>query len=316
VNCLSCTATTNGVTLCNACCTTLKIALDNTAAYHGDLLSVGDHSVRVRTRRAGHADPVLTAIISERELPRDDDPDIAAADTKNQLVTWARVILDDNPDMDWPADTVHALVGFLIRNLKSIATADWADQILSESLTLERRLRRIVERGKGRWYAGICSTILRADRPHDGLSCACACHQSPGTPCDIEGGCGLEYETVDGEICERDLYAIPGYSYVRCPDCKTQHSVTARRKTLLSEARETLLPLSVIATVCVTLLEDEPSVERLNKRLKKWTDRGDLIWADNDAGTRLYRVGEVLDLLARRAADPRGWAKRDGRMNA
>ena len=39
-------------------------------------------------------------------------------------------------------------------------------------------------------------------------------------------------------------------------------------------------------------------------------------WADNDAGTRLYRVGEVLDLLARRAADPRGWAKRDGRMNA
>ncbi|WP_293785018.1 hypothetical protein [uncultured Aeromicrobium sp.] len=309
MNCLHCTAPTAGTTLCNACRTTLKVALDNIASYHGELLSIGNSATPIRARRAGHADSVLTAITSDN-APRPDDPDMAAAETKNLITTWARIILEENPPATYPADTVRALVGFLIRHLRTIATADWADQITTDMLTLERRIRRIVERGRGRWYAGICSAILRAERPHDGLSCACACHNAVGTPCDIEGGCGLEYDTVDGEICERDLYAIPGYSYVRCPDCKTQHSVAARRATLLAEARETLLPLSVISTVCVTLLEDEPSVERLLKRLRKWAERGDLIWADHDGGTRLYRVGDVLDLLARRAADPRGWSRR------
>lgn len=309
MNCLSCTATTNSTTLCNHCRTTLRTALDNLASYHADILSVGAGTPRVRARKAGHADPTLTALTTDR-TPRPDDPDQLAAETKNHLTTWTRTILEDHTNLDWPTDTVHALTAFLIRNLRTICTADWADQILTETLNLERRLRHVIERSRGRWYAGICSATLRAERPHDGLSCACACHNSPGTPCDIEGGCGLEFETIDGEVCERDLYAIPGRAYVRCPDCNTQHSVTQRRTVLLREARETLLPLSVIATVCVTLLEDEPSVERLTKRLRKWTDRGDLVWSDNDAGTRLYRVGDVLDLMTARAADPRGWGTR------
>lgn len=309
MNCAHCTAPTQGTTLCNRCKQTLRTALDNTASYHADLLAVGDHTPRIRTRRPGHADPVLTALTTDH-TPHPDDPDQAAAETRNTLTTWARV-LEEEHGIDLPADTVRALVAHLIRHLRTICCADWAGEIMRDMLDLERRLLRIIERGRGRWYAGICSAIVRDERPHDGLSCACACHNGPGHPCDIDGGCGLDSDTVAGEVCERDLYTIPGRSYVRCPDCHTQHSVSQRRAVLLREARETLLPLSTIAHVGSALLDDEPSVERLAKRLRKWTDRGDLIWAGDDgAGTRLYRVGDVLDLMLSRAADPRGWAKR------
>lgn len=306
--CVHCTApVSNGVVLCSTCRTTTTTALANIATYHGDLLSIGGPTTRGRRRPGAVSDPTGGAVV--REDTERDPADYAAAETRNLLATWTRALMDEHPgDFRYPADTVADMAAFLGRHVPSIATLGWVEEFVRQVLDLERRLRRIVERGKGRWYAGICSAQVEPERPHDGDSCGCACHQ--GEACDVPGGCGPEVETIEAVHCDRDLYAVPGSSYVRCPRCGAQHPVAERRNVLLTEAHETKLPLSVIANVCVTLLDEEPSVGRLFARLRKWASNGSLVWADNDGPTRLYRVGDVLELLTRHAADPRGWARR------
>lgn len=306
--CVHCTAPTgNGVMLCPACRTATTTALTNIATYHGDLLSIGGPTARGRRRPGAVSDPTGGAVV--REDTERDPADYVAAETRNLLATWTRALIDEHPgDFRFPADTVAAMATFLGRHIGSISTLEWAEEFVRQVLELERRLRRIVERGKGRWYAGICSAETEPERRHDGDSCGCACHQ--GQACDVPGGCAPEVDVIEAVHCDRDLYAVPGSSYVRCPRCGTQHPVAQRRNILLTEAHETKLPLSVIANVCVTLLDEEPSVGRLFARLRRWASNGTLVWADNDGPTRLYRVGDVLELMTRHAADPRGWARR------
>lgn len=291
--------TANGLALCKRCRTTASVALENVATYHADLFSLGGQHDLEKRRATGVTDPTGTA--ASREDTERDPADLAAAETKAQLVGWTIALQSDRPGLDTPRDTVLAISRFLAKHLASIATLEWAGEFLRELLVLERRLRTIVERGKGRWYAGICSAVLEPERPHDQSSCTCACHLG-ADDCDVEGGsCGPEYAVIAAVLCQHDLYAIPGTSYVRCPICRTSHSVTARRSILLEEARETVLPLGTIAQVCVSLLDGEPSVERLYKRISKWTERGQL----EDYGVRVltgkpqrvYRLGDVLDTL-------------------
>lgn len=274
LQCRHCTAaTSNGLALCKACQTTTRVSLENIAAYHPDLFSLGGPAIRVRTRCGGVSDPTGNA--AAREKTDDNAADFLAARTRNELHGFVRMLIEDRPGVSLPPDTVVAMAACLARHLPSIATTEWAGVMVHDLLVLERLLRERVEQGKGRWYAGICSAPLAGTDP-------------------------VEY-------CERDLYAIPGTSYVRCPACRTDHSVTERRTILLAEARETLLPLTTIAQVCVTLLEGEPSVERLYQRIHKWTKRGDLEdygvrVLDDRRAHRVYRLGDVLDTLIGDAA--------------
>ncbi len=73
----------------------------------------------------------------------------------------------------------------------------------------------------------------------------------------------------------------------------------------MTEARDQVAPVSVIARVVVGLMDNETSVERLTNRIDKWVSRGQL----HDLGVRVldgrprraYRVGDVFDLLNARA---------------
>lgn len=300
---------TNGLALCPACQKTARRGMENISLYHGDLLGLGRQ--RVVTRRAsGFSDPTgLAASASEREEPN--APDIAAYDTRVQLVGWVRALVDDRPQVVMPRNTVEAMAAVLVKRTSTIATLPWAGDYLGGVLGLEQRLHRIVQRSRGYWYAGICSAEISPSKLHDATSCTCTCH-STSHFCDMEGGsCGPELTTIEGEYCDRDLYAIPGATHVRCPACRTNHSVQARRAILLDEARETLLPLGVIAQVCVTLLDGEPSVERLFKRIDNWIRRGAIedygvrVLADRRAH-RVYRLGDVLNTLIGEAAQHKG----------
>jgi LSD1 subclass zinc finger protein len=266
----------------------------------------------IRIKRSGTADPTGSRAVNELEPTVDATPADLAAEAKTELVGWGRMLHEDR-GLEFPKNFMTAIARHLEQHLRSIATLEWAGEFVRQTLSLERRMRRVIASSKGRWYAGICSAITREELPHDGLSCACGCHNGADYPCDIDGGCGSESPTIDAEMCDQDLYAEPGASQVRCPKCQTRHSVSQRRSILLAEARETLLPLSVIASACVALLDEEPSVEKFLKRIKKWTDRGELVWSDNDGATRLYRVGDVLDLQLRHAANRNG---RKGLQNA
>lgn len=309
LNCLHCGAQSNtGTVLCNRCKATGKVALENVAAYHVDLLSLGRERVQVPRRSGGFSDP--TGLAVSRVEPKGDAGDLAAADTKAHLVGYARMLLDERPQLKQPDDTVASLSQFLVRHLRSIATLEWAGALVAETLRLEDRLRRLIERSKGQWYAGICSAELSPERPHDGTTCLCACHDSEDTPCDIDGGCRPEVEVIEAEHCQHDLYATPGATYVRCPECKAGWLLHERRHIMLEASREVLLPLYEIARVVVSLSDDEPSTQRLLARLNKRVQRGDLkhrqVKVQGGRPVKHYRLGDVTDTLTLRDAKTAG----------
>ena len=68
-----------------------------------------------------------------------------------------------------------------------------------------------------------------------------------------------------------------------------------------ADASDQLAPVRTIAKIVVELT-DEPSVERLTRRIEKWVDREQLV----DYGVRVldgrprrvYRIGDVLELVS------------------
>lgn len=272
LKCLNCTAATNGVVLCKRCRTTLEVSLQNVATYHGGLFSLGNLTTRLG-KRSGPSDPTGSLAGTVKAEPA---VEAAAAETTNMLSTWCRVLVDDRAGLVLPGDTVVETSAFLRRNARSIATLEWAGELVRETLALERKLHRLVSQGQGHWYAGIC-----AARTGD-----------PSNP------------TVD-DWCPQDLFVHPGQSYIRCRSCGHSWSVAERRAQILEQARETLLPVAVIARAAVSLLDGEPSVQRLEARLRKMVERGQLEIIDvqvfDGRPRRVYQLGEVIDRLTREA---------------
>lgn len=264
LTCQHCTAPTEGVVLCARCLRTACTALDKLASYHADLFSLPARPAGVR-RSHRVADPTGSAV----SLASVSDPiEDAAAATKAMLVGWVRVLLDDRPQLHAPADNVQAMARLLAQQLRSIATLGWAGEFLREVLSLELRLRRIVETNKGRWYAGVCGTVT---------------------------------DSESEAFCTRVLYADPEQSQVRCPVCRTSWPVAERRRILLDLARDEVTNVASIARACAVLLGEEASQAKLERRIQNWIDRGDIErrgHLDIDGRVRkVYRVGDVLDML-------------------
>lgn len=271
LTCLHCSADTDGVVLCKRCRNTLGVSLQHVASYHGDLFGLGS-AARVRGRRRGeHNDPTGAAAGNVQTEPV---VERLAAETTSTLVTWTRVLLDDRPGMRTPGDTVAATSEFLRTNIGSIATLEWAGEITREILQLEQRLHRTVSQNQGHWYAGICAART-------------------GTEVD--------------DWCPQDLFVHPGQNYIRCTACGHNWSVAERRRQIIEQAREALLPVSVIARAAVSLLPGEPSVQRLEARLRQWVQRNQLedygvrVLVEGQQPRRVYRLGDVIDRLTRDA---------------
>ena len=301
IACLNCSAVTAGSGLCSKCTHTTSRALARIAESHAELPSIGTSTSRTR-RGSTRSDPTGAAVVrSESPTERPDDPDVAAATTKAQLVGWCMVLLDER-GVRLPADSVRAMTEHLRRRLSTISTCAWAGDFVTEILELEQQLRRIVARASGRWYAGRCSNELRPERTHDGASCLCACHATPDATCDVPGGCHPEVDVIPAEYCERELFAEVGSSTVWCRDCRQTWDLASRRRFLLDEAREALLPLHQVANTVVQLMDTETSTPRLAARLHKRVTRGQLqhrsVVVIDGRPVRLYRVGDVIDTLA------------------
>lgn len=265
LTCLHCGApSTNGVVLCARCQHTAGRALGNLAVYHEDLFNLPAQTFGVR-RSNGVSDPTGTVVAT---VPAANSIEDAAAATRTMLVAWVRALVDDRPGVRWPADNVAAMTKLLGQQLRSIATLEWAGRFVTEVTEHERRLRRVVEANKGRWYAGVCGTVLN---------------------------------TETGVFCTRVLYADPEAADVRCPVCRTSWPVVERRKILLDLARDQETSVATIARAVVVLHGQQVSQAKLERRIQNWIDRG-LIErrGSRDIDGRLrkvYRVGDVLDML-------------------
>lgn len=284
----------DGVMLCTGCLQTLSVALVNVAAFHTDVLRI-QPGERVKVRSA-YASREPSALAKPARDPISD----AAAEVDNTIGTWCRALADDRPVGAIPKTTALRC-GWLEGYRKTIATMEWAGELLRDVMAAERRLQRILDKADTGWYAGRCGAVLAPERVHDGETCICECHN--GYACSDPDLCAPAVERLPEVVCPRGLYAVPGHGWIRCPECSTTHNTSDRREAMMKEAREHVAPVSVIAQVVVGLVDGEQSVERLANRIDQWVRREQL----HDLGVRVldgrprrvYRVGDVLELVER-----------------
>jgi hypothetical protein len=112
-------------------------------------------------------------------------------------------------------------------------------------------------------------------------------------PCDGNGYTSRPVEASDLG-CGDWLYARLGASDTKCPTCATSYDVGVRRAWMLEAAEDYLCHASLIAAAVTRLGESVKA-----GTIRQWAHRGRLEQRGVDDRKRpLYRVGDVLDLLA------------------
>lgn len=267
MNCLNCTAETNGVALCATCRQTLTVALVNAASYFADVLRI-QPGERVKVRSAYRSTPP-----PEITPPRDPISE-ALDEVSTTIFGWCRILEDDRPVGRMPS-TTERRCGWLEGNLSSIVTLDWCAELLRDARECERKLLRILDRSDTGWFAGVCGNEV-----------------------------GREYigDEVFTLTCERPLYGHSRKSWVRCPECGREWDAEMRRDKMIADARMEVAPVTAIARAVVGLVDTEQSVERLANRIDKWVSRGQLHdlgvrVLDGKKPQRVYRIGDVFDLV-------------------
>lgn len=310
-------------TICGTCVGTFRKALRNVGTLYADLATVRSKGSRFGGNATkGSVGREMPLVVDSRFTDRTGDGSQLDYDVKNTLVTWARMVIEGWPEYRpgpvcegcnhatcvrarrtaHPGNSVVSIAAYLVRMAGSIAAEEWAAEILDEVLDLERRLRRMVDRPADRWYAGICGNVIEPDRAHDGSTCGCACHANLGTPCDVPGGCGLEYGSVLGGVtCERDLWADGHSSTVRCGDCGREWQVSERRTKLVDEAKDRHVTVATLARIVTTIGATGIPQATLEARIRQWVKRKKVTAHGQrviDGRPRpVYRVGDVLELL-------------------
>lgn len=309
-----CGEPTAGTVLCRRCTKTLDVAIANVRAYVADL-----DTIRTRQTRYGSAYTSKGGAGREMPLPIDlrfaDYPshngdarttgtvfgrgtDLAWS-ARNTITGWTRVVLEEwqpprrvigcddtlcrrcqpmraeahfrRPPRDDQVSCCH----YLQRLLPRIVAAEWASDMLDEMLDLERRLRRFVDRPADRWYAGPCTAGLH----------------------------GLEATW----FCGTELYAELGKPEVTCRECGISYDVAERRAWLLAAAEDRWETATTIARAVVVWTDYDRGESRLVRRISDWAKRDRILVRGRrevDGRPRpLYRLGDVLDLLADDARD-------------
>lgn len=267
MNCLHCTAeTTNGLALCSRCLNTLSIAFTNTAAYFSDVEKIKPGE-RIRSKGVPKSAPP-PGFEPERVDRISHTLDYVTVIT----VGWARNLLDDRPGIGTMPSTVTGVLGWLESHRGSIATLEWAGEVLREMRQCERMLQRLLDRSDTGRFVGVCSAEV-----------------------------GTDTETGEVLLCDRALYAPESVSWVTCPQCGVSWPVAERRRVLAEATRDELAPVRIIARVIVGLMPGETSEEKLTRRIEQWVARDQLrdygVRVLDGKPRRVYRIGDVLEIV-------------------
>lgn len=205
---------------------------------------------------------------------------VAASDTRQKinraLERWAKaLIVDSCPRSGRPEHTSAFLLGRLNQIGHHESAIDIAKQI-SEPIG---KARWLIDRPADKWYAGPCNNEILVD-----------------------GGSPRE--------CGQELYAKTGAVVVECQACEAQFDVKARREWLLQAAEDHLANASTIARAVTWLGEEQVTPHRVAMwvKRKRLVAKGHEPYGDSknpDRTRPLYRVGDVLDLLAETATAKR-----------
>lgn len=207
----------------------------------------------------------------------DDQAATLANDLELVLARWVTdtMLTDDleapvGPRRALPASADPAdLAAWLLHRLPALVDRPGSTRPeLSHLRRLVRRGVKLVDRAPDRWYAGPCSTPLRDD---DG---------------------NLVIARGEQAYCDADLYARPDSRLVVCTACGARHHVDERRAQLLAMARDRLDRPVVISRALTSL-----GMPCTPERIRQWATRGRLLHHGTDGAAKLYRLGDVMDLL-------------------
>lgn len=295
MNCLHCGApTTNGLALCELCRYGASTRFDVLPIYFRNL-------ARWRPGRAGSRPVPGSRVLYDGELRSADSTGDRISDRLNEaltaLATWGRALVDDRGAFERPLTFADAalmddlpeeiaddkglvftwLCAGLEHHLVSIATLEWAGQMVRDLAYHDARLRGLIDLVPG-WYAGTCRRKISME-----------------------------------SICGAPLYVMPGLRWVTCPSCGSNTPARDHLEVILDEARDWTARPKRLAEALVALLDSEPSVPRLYTRIRQWAHQGEItairhttrdhVWSEEDqnlvvadveTGHARYRFGDVL----------------------
>jgi hypothetical protein len=274
LHCLHCGATThNGLVLCSLCQTHVRDVFDDLPVYFRNL-------ARWRPGRAGSRPVPGSRVLYDGEVHADESSDRisnALNEVGNAVSTWARSLADDRgielPDGDSETLVFAATCALLAGHVVSIATLEWAGELVRDLDHHERRLHGLTLVAVPGWYAGSCRRRLAMATDED-----------------------------DG-LCGATTYVLPGLSTVTCQACGSTTFARDHVETILAEAADWVAPPRRIAEAVVALVDTEESVTKLHDRIRQWGSRKaiEVIRATPYAPKR-YRLGAVVNLLATEGA--------------
>jgi len=155
-------------------------------------------------------------------------------------------------------------------------------QIVDELTAAIRHARQAIDRPAERHYVGPCDALIET--------------LNLTTYGDL-------HPVLIPVTCTQELYATGDRPTVDCPRCGTRHDVRARQDAMLEQLRDHVLNAADMARAV-----DGLGVDLNADRIRQWKRRGLLTVAlDNtdrpradEKGRPLYRVGDVLDIVAGR----------------
>lgn len=251
--------------MCGACQAELARALDAVPEVVREL----DTTLSRQTSRTGAGSGEIETdraalVLRPTAFPYSGKASDAIDELKTILVGWARVLMERDTSPP-PADTLASVAAWLRERLSALVAHEAAEEAHREILGAMGAAERAVDRHPDRWYAGVCAAALDGD-----------------------------------ERCQRDLYAKSAAAIVACPACGTRWDLVERRQWLLGMAEDVLATATEIARAVTTLGQPvTPEAIRGYVHRKQLFPHGSRV-----VGTRevpVYRLGDVLDILARRA---------------
>ncbi|WP_344572445.1 hypothetical protein [Winogradskya humida] len=195
---------------------------------------------------------------AEAALPYRLDASDRGRAIQGELVTWARVILDETgaplPEVITGSTLAHYLAVGAARARGRAFWREYHDALLP----LARVASRIVDRPAERVYLGPCGA-----------------------------------ELVDGGTCMEDVTAPRDAAYGRCRGCGTEHDYSVARAWMLDALQDVLVTTDELRDI---FARGGLTVGRSS--LYRWIASGQLVAKGTRADRPTYRVGDALDVQA------------------
>lgn len=196
-----------------------------------------------------------------------------ADQARSTISVWAREVWEANRHLHLPTNYVEACEW--MASLVKVLTVHPSAGTIHDAITgLADRVRRMVDLAPDLTYLGVCSGQL-----------------------------------TDGQLCDWDLYADrDDDAIIQCPRCKGLHDVRARKNRMIKAMQDQLLPATELRTVLTRYMpQGVPPIGTIHR----WASIGKLTKKPPMPGDNRprYRVGDVLDLIAKQQQDDRGIMK-------